>query len=174
MKIRCTSRPIPPRSRGAARDRHETRGGMRWTRAALLTMARIRGRQNRVVLTPRRWRQVCGRQLPQATVARKPGHRGERVISRKTIAQGRPGETGGPVVTTLVCLFRFRTRGYGCNGHPAFPAPSVSGRDVDSSTRTLFASREGAGMSPRHCEEQSDEAIHAFLLPDGLLRLCSQ
>ena len=27
---------------------------------------------------------------PQTTVARKPGHRGERVISRKTIAQGRP------------------------------------------------------------------------------------
>jgi len=26
----------------------------------------------------------------EATVARKPGHRGERVISRKTIAQGRP------------------------------------------------------------------------------------
>jgi hypothetical protein len=24
------------------------------------------------------------------TVARKPGHRGEHVISRKTIAQGRP------------------------------------------------------------------------------------
>jgi hypothetical protein len=34
-----------------------------------------------------------------ATVARKPGHRGEREISRKTIAQGRPGDSGGPVVT---------------------------------------------------------------------------
>jgi len=28
--------------------------------------------------------------IPLMTVARKPGHRGERVISRKTIAQGRP------------------------------------------------------------------------------------
>jgi hypothetical protein len=36
------------------------------------------GRRSRVVLTPRRWRQVCGRQLSQATVANKPGHRGER------------------------------------------------------------------------------------------------
>jgi hypothetical protein len=29
-----------------------------------------------------------------ATVARKPGHRGERVISRKTIARGMPGDSG--------------------------------------------------------------------------------
>jgi hypothetical protein len=28
-------------------------------------------------------------------------------------------------VTTLVCFVFFRTRGCGCNGHPAFPAPSV-------------------------------------------------
>ena len=27
---------------------------------------------------------------PQATVAKEPGHRGERRISRRTIAQGRP------------------------------------------------------------------------------------
>jgi hypothetical protein len=31
----------------------------------------------------------------------------------------------GPVVTTLVVLFYFRTRGCGCSGHPAFPAPSA-------------------------------------------------
>jgi hypothetical protein len=42
----------------------------------------------------------------------------------KTIAQGRPGFSGEPVVTTLVC-FLFHTRGCGCGGHPAFPAPSV-------------------------------------------------
>jgi hypothetical protein len=29
--------PVPPK--GAARDRHETRGGMRWTRKMLLTRA---------------------------------------------------------------------------------------------------------------------------------------
>ena len=61
------------------------------------------GRQSRVVLTPRRWRQACG-SIPQATVARKPGHRGERGISRKTTAQGMPGCSGEPVVTTLVCF----------------------------------------------------------------------
>jgi hypothetical protein len=77
--------------------------GMRWTRACQRRMTLIRGRRSRVVLTPRRWRQVCERQLSQATVARKPGHRGERDISRKTIARGMPGDSGVTVVTTLVC-----------------------------------------------------------------------
>jgi hypothetical protein len=31
------------------------------------------------------------REVAQATVSNKPGHRGEREVSRKTIAQGRPG-----------------------------------------------------------------------------------
>ena len=48
-------------------------------------------RQNRVVLTPRRWRQVCGvksarpgldKTYPLATVAKEPGHRGEREGNR--------------------------------------------------------------------------------------------
>jgi hypothetical protein len=59
-----------------------------------------------------------------ATVTRKPDHRGEHEASRKTIAQGMPGETGVTVVTTLVCFVSFRTRGYGCNERPAFPVPS--------------------------------------------------
>jgi hypothetical protein len=57
-------------------------------------------RRSRVVLTPRRWCQVCGCYVgptgcrqnvsPQATVAREPGHQ-EREISRKTIARGDAG-----------------------------------------------------------------------------------
>src|ERR1700736_2894686 len=43
------------------------------------------GRRRRVVLTPRRWRQVRERQLSRATVARKPGRRGEHEISRKPL-----------------------------------------------------------------------------------------
>ena len=53
-----------------------------------------RGRRRRVVLTPRRWRQVRGKQFSRARVARKPGHPGEHVISRKTIAWGMPGDSG--------------------------------------------------------------------------------
>src|ERR1700686_49900 len=48
---------------------------MRWTRGARLTGDAACGRRSRVVLTPRRWRQVRGKQFPGATVARKPGHR---------------------------------------------------------------------------------------------------
>src|SRR5258706_12176640 len=45
------------------------------------------------------------REAAQATVSNKPGHRGEREVSRKTIARGMPGRSGVTVVTTLVCFF---------------------------------------------------------------------
>jgi hypothetical protein len=57
--------------------------------------------------------------IREATVARKPGHRGERDISRKAIAQGMPVETGEPVEDYRILC------GHGCIGHPAFPAPSI-------------------------------------------------
>jgi hypothetical protein len=38
-----------------------------------------------------------------------------------------------PVATTLVCFFSC-TRGYGCGGHPVFPAPSnFEGREIHAS-----------------------------------------
>src|SRR3978361_316802 len=42
--------------------------------------------------------------IPRAKVANKPGHLGERVISRKTIAQGRPDVSAEPVCS---CAFLF-------------------------------------------------------------------
>ena len=74
---------------------------------AALDGRRRSGRQNRVVLTPRRWRQVfAGSNSPKMTGAKEPGPRGERDISRKTIAQGRPDVSANPwfltrVLTTL-------------------------------------------------------------------------
>ena len=44
------------------------------------------------------------------TVSNKRGHRGEREVSRKTIARGMPGETGVTVVTMLVCFFILHAR----------------------------------------------------------------
>src|SRR5260370_14519510 len=82
------------------------------------------------------------REGAQATVSNKPGHRGEREVSRKTIAQGRPGLlrcTCGDYARVL-CLFR--TRGCGCIGHPAFPAPSVL-RGANGFCKTSGASRRG-------------------------------
>jgi hypothetical protein len=63
------------------------------------------------------------RENAQATVTTKPGHRGEREVSRKTIARGMPGRSGVTVVTTLVCFFHLQ-RGCGRIERPAFPAPS--------------------------------------------------
>ena len=92
-------------TRGAYHDRHETRGGMRWTRQRFARDG-IAGqvgerpvsdqqraderccsvRRSRVVLTPRRWRQVRGvksaqpgldKTYPLMTVTNKRGHRGE-------------------------------------------------------------------------------------------------
>src|SRR5260370_32274851 len=54
---------------------------------------------------------------------KKRGHRGEREVSRKTVARGMPGRSGVTVVTTLV-RFLFCVRVCGCIGHPPFPAPS--------------------------------------------------
>ena len=50
------------------------------------------GRRSRVVLTPRRWCQVFAELSALATVANKPGHRGEHEGNRKTIVRGMPGD----------------------------------------------------------------------------------
>src|SRR5258707_9785868 len=85
LLYRSPSRP----KRGALRT-SSTRGGMRWTLAARETSAAC-------------WRTAksCRSDAPmpasslregaQATVSNKPGHRGEREVSRKTIARGMPG-----------------------------------------------------------------------------------
>jgi hypothetical protein len=81
--------PVP--TRGAYRDRHG-----RWMRDAVDAAARETSaaccvRRSRVVLAPRCWRQVLKKlALPGGDGGNKAGHRGERVISRKIIAQGRP------------------------------------------------------------------------------------
>jgi hypothetical protein len=57
--------------------------------------------------------------------ARRPGPQGEHDISRKTIAWGMPDVSGASAVNTRVHTpTTKRTRGCGCIGHPAFPAPS--------------------------------------------------
>ena len=60
---------------------------------------------------------------PPMTVTRRIRRRGEHDISRKTIAQGRPGVpvTCGDYTRVLPTHC---TRGCGCTAHPAFPAPS--------------------------------------------------
>jgi hypothetical protein len=60
----------------------------------------------------------------------------------KTIAQGRPGATGEPVVTMLVWFLFFHARLRVRFKHPAFPAPSIfEGRDFGSPGRNSVAGR---------------------------------
>jgi hypothetical protein len=80
------------------------------------------------------------REVAQATVSNKHGHRGEREVSRKTIARGMPGGSGVTVVTMLVCFFHC-TRGCGRIERPAFPVPS----EFQKAGRFWQTSRETCG-----------------------------
>src|SRR5437773_3104539 len=82
------------------------------------------------------------REEAQMTVSNKPGHRGEREVSRKTIARGMPGENRCDRGDYARVLFLLCTRGCGRVGRPAFPAPSeFSGRMFTSKTRAYRAAR---------------------------------
>src|SRR5690348_11176270 len=79
------------------------------------------------------------------TGAIKPGPRGERAISVKTIAQGMPDDLAEPVVTAACLLFC--RRAMGCGQHPAFPAPSSMSRAVRF--------KDSDASAPRECEAVS-------------------
>src|SRR6266487_356076 len=114
------------------------------------------GRRSRVVLTPRCWRQVCDKKRRRrCQTSLVTGESTKETV--KTITRGMPGETGVTVVTMLVCFILFRTRGYGCIGHPAFPAPSDS-REAKRFMHHSGASRRENAEARRHCEDRSDEA----------------
>ena len=64
------------------------------------------------------------RRDPPATVAKKPGHRGERAISRKPLR--RECRNVRRTCTTCVRMhLPFARKAAGAFRHPAFPAPSV-------------------------------------------------
>jgi hypothetical protein len=119
---------------------------MRWTRAARLT-----GEPDADGKDAWFWRPDAGAKLAEAippmTGARKPGPRGERDISRKTIAWGMPDVSGASAVNTRVHTpTTKRTRGCGCIGHPAFPAPSDLQKAGNS--RSNFAQTCGEIVKP--------------------------
>src|SRR6202042_3495938 len=88
--------------------------------------------------------------------ARSPGRARNKLL--KPSRAGMPGDPGATVVTNACVLLPY-TRGCGCNGHPAFPAPLL-GRRLHAQLGRI-ASRECLSASCRHCEERSDEAIHS-------------
>src|SRR6266705_1077891 len=114
--------PVP--FRGAYHDRHETWDGVRWTLVVPTTNgARAYGE----VVWSRRpicWRQVPGNKLLRSDGGKRASaHRGERVISRKAIAQGMSDVLRCPVCSCAQLLLHC-ARDLGCSAHPAFPAPS--------------------------------------------------
>jgi hypothetical protein len=117
---------VPPHTEGRFAIVTDVGSGMRWTRMVLLTRAPFRGRRSRVVLTPRRWRQVGGSNSAGDgdKKARSPGRARRKPL--KPLRAGMPGDPGATVVTCLRAFY-FCTQGCGCNGHPAFPTPSVFG-----------------------------------------------
>jgi hypothetical protein len=140
-QITCISVAVSPHWRGGSRS-SRTRGGMRWTRHVIKTNDIARGRRSRVVLTPRRWRQVLekqaswGRWWQTGPVTRESA---EETV--KTIARGMPGVSGVTVVTCLRAFY-FCTQGCGRVERSAFPAPSHYSKGRSSrTTRTRRVAR---------------------------------
>ena len=99
IKIRLYQlHPVP--TRGAYHDRHE-RGAGSGGRGNALDERHGSVRQRRVVLTPRSWR---------LRWQQYKAHRGERVISRKAIAQGMPDVLRCPVCSCAHFLPNLRMR----------------------------------------------------------------
>src|SRR5450432_3144538 len=71
--------------------------------------------------------------IREATVAKKPGRRGEHDISRKTIACGDAGRFRCTRCYSCAFYHYNCTRGRGCNGHPAFPTPSLGRKILNAS-----------------------------------------
>ena len=109
-QISSISLAVPAQHRGAFRDRHERRVGMRWTRAARLTSVPTCGRRSRVVLTPRRWRQVGERNFTGdgGKQARSPRRARNKLL--KPSRAGMPGDPGELVVTNACAYYTSRTR----------------------------------------------------------------
>src|SRR5437762_8338086 len=100
-------------------------------------------RQSRVVLTPRCWCQVGGK-CPADDGGKRAVHRGERAISRKAIAQGRPECSRCPVCS---CAFLFAQ----------IALETAGAASTRSSLRPLLPRRanEDANLgrnAPRECE----------------------
>ena len=111
--------PVP--ERGAFRDRHG-RGMGCDGRDGAFDERRQGGRRSRVVLTPRRWRQVS-RKCPRGDgdkKARSPGRARRKPL--KPLRRECRVFSGVTAVTNARVYYT--TRGCGRSGRPAFPAPS--------------------------------------------------
>ena len=145
---------VPLSKKGALRDRHERRkrDAMDASGVARRTIVLASAKPCRSDV-PRLTSSLRSHQ--QTTETTKSGLREERGISRQTIAQGVPDRFGEPVVT-YSCATLHRTRGCGCVGHPAFPAPSLLSRDV---VLAKLGRHRAAGMRSRVIDPDAKTAV---------------
>ena len=163
--------------RGAGRDRHERAVGCSGRGSLRETNASRRGRRSRVVLTPRRWRQVLEKQsFSGATVARKPGHRGEHEISRKPLRRESRIASAGPVCScAFFCAFvHTRPRVQRASGFPC-ALLFFSGGGNRRKTRAHRAARSGICVCNEsgYCEEQSVRVETRSVGPAGVSSVVS-
>ena len=113
--------PVPEEGRCATSS---TRGGMRWTRRCCETGDVCSGRRSRVVLTPRRWRQACGR-YPAGDGGKKARSPRRARSKPKNHCAGNGGCfrcDRGDYARMLTLILHARLRAL--SERPAFPAPS--------------------------------------------------
>ena len=101
-------RPSHP-TRGAARDRHETRGGMRWTWMLRLTSAAEADGEVVWSRRPDAGVKSCGK-TREAMVARKPGRQGEHDISCKPLRREGRIASAEPVCSCAYSFVQLHTR----------------------------------------------------------------
>src|SRR5258708_6285402 len=119
------------------------------------------------------------REEAQATVSNKRGHRGEREVSRKTIARGMPGDFRRDRGDYARMLFSFACEAAGASGARHSLRPLISRRrDVQVKTRAECAARSRSRVwrmicstSPRFRGEVGDGANGSGAAPpDDKLR----
>ena len=147
MQITSSSSPSRPNTEGRFAIVTNVGQGMRWTRAVLLTRAPPCGRRSRVVLTPRRWRQVCGRCSAGdgGKKARSPGRARRKPL--KPLRGECRAISGVTVVTMLACLFYFACEAAGASRARHSLRPLFSGASGSCTTRALSAPRERGRVS---------------------------
>src|SRR5665647_2549579 len=70
--------------------------------------------------------------FPQATVTKKPDHRGELEVSCKTIARGMPGVSRCDLANACAFYHYHCTRGYRAHRTPGIPCALFLGRKINA------------------------------------------
>ena len=149
-QISFISLAIPAQHRGAFRDRHERRAGDAMDagcaadESATLRTAKSCGPDASMV-------GVKSAELSAGdgdNKARSPGRARNKPLTPSRA--GMPGDPGATVVTNARAYYHY-TRGCGCNGHPAFPTPSLGEgftHNSGASRREMVEARAGCCETP--------------------------